>query len=120
MTTPVDLDQLEQQLITTKPPPVTLAAQEAAPDLGKLSADAVLEQYNMAAKSVEDMGEDIKQCVLSVASMMEQCTADLKLIKDAADTIRQRGKNAHAEVERTSGVLKDIREIVSTIKSKLG
>jgi hypothetical protein len=114
--TPIDLDALESE-IGNHPQLPALAPDE--PNIGKLSADAVLEQYKMAAKSVEEMGNEVQQRITALNAAMAECDADLKLLKDAAIAIREKGKYAHAEIERTAAVSKDIHTIVEQIKTKL-
>jgi chromosome segregation ATPase len=114
----VDLDALADAINNdlAKLPQVTL---QPAPDIGKLSADAVLEQYKMAAKSIEAMGEEVQERIRALEAAMRECDEDMKLLKEAADAVREKGKHAHAEIERTAAVSKDIREIVTAIKAKL-
>ena len=73
----------------------------------------------MAAKSVEEMGEEIKDRIRALERAMRECDDDLNLLKEAADAIRKKGVAAHVEIERTSQVSKSIREIVDAIKAKL-
>jgi hypothetical protein len=121
---PVDLDALEDEIkeMTGNPArrlsPVLPDAQPEA-DIGRLSADAVLEQFKMAAKSVEEMGEEIQARIRALEGSLKECDADMKLLAEAAVAIREKGKLAHAEIERTAAVSKDIREIVAAIKNKL-
>jgi uncharacterized coiled-coil DUF342 family protein len=89
------------------------------PDIGKLSADAVLEQFKVAAKSVEAMGAEVQERIRALEAAITDCNDDLKLLTEATEAIRDKGKHAHAEIERTSAVSKDIRNIVDQIKSKL-
>ena len=113
----VNLEKLEAAISTearTLP-----AVNMTGDDIGKLSADAVQEQYKMAAKSVEDMGEEIQSRIRALEAAMRECDEDMKLLKEAADAIREKGKHAHAEIERTSAVSKDIRDVVAQIKTKL-
>jgi hypothetical protein len=126
---PVDLDRLEQELHTSleKIPvpyynadaPKDFVKSATPPDIGRLSADAVLEQYNMAAKSVEEMGDEIKKRIAALEAALKECDADMKLLAEAAAAIRDKGKHAHSEIERTAAVSKDIRDIVDQIKAKL-
>jgi chromosome segregation ATPase len=118
--TPVDLHALERD-ISSPLPAVTLKQTQvqADPDIGKLSADAVLEQYNMAAKAVEAMGEEVQKRIRALEDAMKDCDEDMRLLREAADSIREKGQLAHAEIERTSAVSKDIREIVAAIKAKI-
>jgi uncharacterized coiled-coil DUF342 family protein len=115
---PVDLDRLAAEISFEqhKLPAVTL---QHTPDIAKLSADAVLEQYKMAAKSVEEMGEEVQARIRALEAAIVECNADMKLLKEAADAIMEKGKHAHVEIERTAAVSKDIRDIVAQIKEKL-
>jgi uncharacterized coiled-coil DUF342 family protein len=88
-------------------------------DIGKLSAEAVLEQYKMAAKSVEEMGSEVTKRIAALEAALNECHSDMKLIKEAADAIAAKGKLAHAEIERTAAVSSDIRAIVAQIMAKL-
>jgi uncharacterized coiled-coil DUF342 family protein len=119
--TPVDLHALEKDISSPLPTVQIKPAQQmqTEPDIGKLSADAVLEQYNMAAQSVEAMGEEVQKRIRALEAAMKECDDDMKLLKEAADSIKEKGRHAHAEIERTSAVSKDIREIVAAIKAKL-
>jgi hypothetical protein len=122
---PVDLDALARVVTASdfdqQPPAMTptTVIQSPAPDIGKLSADAVLEQYKMAAQSVEAMGDEVQKRIRALEAAMKECDDDMKLLKDAAEAIMEKGKHAHAEIERTTAVSKDIREIVAAIKTKL-
>lgn len=106
---PVDFNALENE-INRLPPPE---------DIGRLSADAVLEQFKMAAKAVEDMGEEVQARIRALQDALKECDDDMKLLTEAAVAIREKGKLAHTEIERTAAVSKDIREIVAAIKNKL-
>jgi methyl-accepting chemotaxis protein len=123
---PVDLDQLAQQIendmsagVQRLPVP-RMDQVQRQPDIGKLSADAVLEQFKMAAKSVEEMGEEVQERIRALEAAIHECNSDMQLLREAADAIREKGKHAHAEIERTSAVSKDIRDIVAQIKAKIG
>jgi hypothetical protein len=93
--------------------------QQVHHDLGKLSADAVLEQYEQAAKAVASMGDEVQTRVRSLKSMLEECDNDMKLLEEAAIAIKEKGKLAHAEIERTSAVSKDIRAVVADVMKKI-
>jgi hypothetical protein len=119
----IDLDSLENEISSSleKMPSLRLppAPQLPTPDIGKLSADAVLEQFKVAAKSVEAMGAEVQERIRALEAAIVECNADLTLLAEAAEAIRAKGKHAHAEIERTSAVSKDIRNIVDQIKVKL-
>jgi hypothetical protein len=125
---PVNLQVIEGEVMQTltelaghpehqTPLPTTMI--EPTPDIGRLSADAVLAQYELAAKGVAEMGDAVKERIMALEAALKDCDADMKLLKEAADAIREKGKHAHAEIERTSAVSRDIRNVVAEIRKKI-
>jgi hypothetical protein len=113
--------------------PVTIAAE----DLGRLSAEAVQAQYEYAARSVEGMGDAIRdrmdklsasmadsqkdmQLLASAAEQaMKKCEADMKLLTEAAAAIRDKGKFVYAQIDEASAVSKSIGATAAEFKAKL-
>ena len=79
-------------------------------DIGRLSAEAVLAQYEEAAKSVEAMGNEIKDRIKRLEGAMIEADSDMKTVAEAAAAIREKGKLAQLMIEEASGVSKQIRE----------
>lgn len=137
MNHPVDLDALENDIgellhtsqaprgpyaphesnVEPLPPRVMPAAQHR--EISKLSADVVLEQYKLAAKAIEAMGEEVQRRATALEAASAECVADMKLLKEAAEMVVEKGKQAHAEIERTTAVSRDIREVIESVKAKL-
>jgi chromosome segregation ATPase len=115
----VNLETLEHEVTDSLQQFSELSNPSATPDIGKLSADVVLEQYKMAAKAVEAMGEEMQKRIAALDAAIRDCYSDMKLLHEAAAAISDKGKHAHAEIERTSAVSKDIREVISQVMTKL-
>jgi hypothetical protein len=88
-------------------------------DLGRLSAQAVLAQYEAAAKHVEDMGLAIKERIAALETCLHECDQDLRLLGDAAQVIRDKGKLAYAHIEHTSALSKEIRGLCTDFRQKM-
>lgn len=88
-------------------------------DIGRLSAEAVLAQYELAAKAVEDMGEAIKTRVARLADALAEADADMRLVAETAKAIREKGALAHAQIEEAAGVSKEIRGACADFRSKI-
>jgi len=109
----------------------------AAEDLGRLSAEAVQAQYEYAARSVEGMGQVIKDRMANLKVSMEEnrketqmladaadqamqkCEADMKLLAEAAAAIREKGKFVYAQIDEASAVSKSIGATAAEFKAKL-
>lgn len=112
---PTDLDALEREMggfIDSQQP-------EPARDLGVLSAEAVLMQYEAAAKSFEELGVEIKDRIAKLQAMLMECDHDLKLIADGAEAIREKGKMAHAQIAEACQVSSQIRSACDAFSRNL-
>jgi hypothetical protein len=92
---------------------------EDTDSLGRLSAQAVLAQYEAAAKHVEDMGIAIKERIAALEASLQECDQDMKLLGDAAQVIRDKGKLAYAHIEHTSALSKEIRGLCTDFRQKM-
>ena len=101
----------------SEPPAITI---QSVPDLGKLTSEAVLAQYEHAAKSVEAMGHAVKASIAKLQEAMNDHLADLQLIAKAADHIREKGKTEQAQIEAAIALTKDIRDICAGFTGNKG
>jgi hypothetical protein len=120
----VEANDLEQEigdmLRDTRQRPVIQPAAPPADDIGRLSAEAVLAQYDHAAKCVEELGLEVKERIRKLEGQLKEADADLKLIAEAADKIRDKGKMVHLQIEEASQLSKDIRETCAEFVRKVG
>jgi len=89
-------------------------------DIGRLSAEAVLSQYEAAAKSVEGMGDEIKDRIKKLEAALVEADKDLKLVAEAAAAIREKGRLVQIQIEEASGVSQDIRTMCTNLRKKIG
>jgi uncharacterized coiled-coil DUF342 family protein len=109
----IDLDEVARQ--AAQP-----AQQQAVTDIGRMSAQAVLAMYDAAAKSVADMGEEVKVRIDTLEAALSECHTDMKLVKEAADAIREKGKLVHLQIEEASRVSSDIRAACEDFRRRIG
>ena len=118
---PIDLEHdLEQILQRPTPLPVVMPSVGNVGELGRMSAEAVLTQYEAAAKSVEEMGEDVKQRIVKLEAALAECHKDMQIIGECAQMIRDKGKLVQAQIEEASAVSADIRQACVEFKRKMG
>lgn len=103
-------------------PPVRIATPDMTPldDLGRMSAEAVLTQYEAAAKAVEEMGVSVKDRVSKIASALLECDKDMKEIAETAASIREKGNHVRIQIEEASALSNDIRNACIEFKKKVG
>jgi predicted ribosome quality control (RQC) complex YloA/Tae2 family protein len=89
-------------------------------DVGRLSAQAVLAQYEIAAKAVESMGEEIRTRLGRLEAALAEADEDMKLVAEAAKSIREKGSLVYAQIEEASGLSKDIRATCAEFRRKIG
>jgi uncharacterized coiled-coil DUF342 family protein len=89
-------------------------------DVGRLSAEAVLAQYEAAAKGVETMGDEIKDRISKLETAMREADEAMKLVAEAAAAIREKGKMVHLQIEEATQLSKDIRDACVEFRKKVG
>jgi hypothetical protein len=89
------------------------------PDIGRLSAEAVQQQYDLAAKSVAAMGEVIKGHIGRLEATLRECDADMKAVAEASVEIAAKGQLIAAEIEHTHAIAAEIRAMVVEFKRKV-
>jgi hypothetical protein len=94
------------------------AAPPTDADLGRLSAEAVLTQYETAARNVEEMGVAVKERIAALEEALRECDKDMKLLGEAANAIRDKGKLAYAHIEHTAQVSSAIRSVCAEFQKK--
>ena len=99
----ISLDTLEHELMEARDQRRQVPLELSEKDIGRLSAEAVLGQYEAAAKSVEGMGDEIKDRIKKLEGALVEADKDLKLVAEAA-----------------SGVSQDIRTMCTNLRKKIG
>jgi hypothetical protein len=89
-------------------------------DLGRMSAEAVLTQYEAAAISVEDMGISVKAMVKKLGEALIECGDDMKHLNETAVEIREKGKHYEALIGRVNDLSKSIRDACAEFKKQVG
>jgi len=89
-------------------------------ELGRMSAEAVLTQYEAAAKAVEDMGKEVMSMVKRLGQSLQECDNDMKVVAETAAAIRDKGKHSQALIEQVSALSTEIRKTCDEFKKKVG
>lgn len=88
-------------------------------DLGRMSAEAVLTQYEATAKAVEEMGNDVKEMVKKLGYSLIECDNDMKVVAETAAAIREKGKHNEALIQQVSALSSSIRAACEEFRKKV-
>jgi hypothetical protein len=88
-------------------------------ELGRMSAEAVLTQYEATARAVEEMGNDVKDMVKRLGEKLIECDTDLKHLAETAAAIRDKGKHSQALIEQISSLSTSVRAACAEFKKKM-
>lgn len=106
-------------------PRVTLAVPEYvshhddATEIGKLSAEAIVREYEVTAKEIEAMGEFVKEMALRCEQLSTSASVMLKDIKATAARYRKEGKRIFNEIESCSSATDEVRQLCETFRDKI-
>ena len=118
----------EQNPIQVAPPSVsapTLAMpdyvehREGATEIGKLSAEAVVREYEATAKEIEAMGAELIERVRQCEAMTRDALAVNEELKETANRYREEAKRVFVHIENCSQVTAEVRKTCIELKEKI-
>jgi hypothetical protein len=118
---PIDVERLEGDVISAltsyqnKIIPITKTE-----DIGRLSAEAVLSEYEIAAKAIEGLGDEIKTRIKNLETSLFEADKDIKTVAETANAIREKGKLVQVQIEEASSVSKGINDACVEFRKKVG
>jgi predicted nuclease with TOPRIM domain len=105
----------------TAPPPVPeyVAHRDDISEIGKLSAEAIVKEYEETAKEIEAMGGMVREMVQRCEQLSASASAMLKDIKTTAGRYRKEGKRMFNEIESCSSATDEVRRMCETFRDKI-
>ena len=88
-------------------------------EVGKLSAEAVVREYESAAKEVEAMGEELRSRLEKLEATKTEAVAALAEIKETAARYRDEGKRVFLQIEDCSLMTAEVRRTCDELKTKI-
>jgi hypothetical protein len=92
---------------------------EGATEIGKLSAEAVVREYESAAKEIEAMGVELIERVKQCEDMTRDALAVIDEMKETAARYRTEAKRIFLEIEDCSRVTAEVRKICNVLIEKI-
>lgn len=92
---------------------------DGATEIGKLSAEAVVREYEAAAKEIEALGAGLIERVAECQTMTRNAFAVTEELKAIAERYREEAKRVFIQIENCSRVTAEVRETCVELKEKI-
>ena len=90
-----------------------------ASEIGKLSAEAVVREYEAAAKEIEAMGADLVERAKQCERVTAEALAVTDELKKVAARYRTEAKRVFDHIENCSSVVAEVRKTCSELRDKI-
>ena len=101
------------------PMPDYVEHKEGVNQVGKLSAEAVVREYDAAVKEIEALGAELAEAAKKCEAMVAGVHAMVNEIKELAANYREEGKRYFLQIEECSLMTAEVRTVCETLKNKI-
>jgi hypothetical protein len=92
---------------------------DGATEIGKLSAEAVVREYEAAAKDIEMLGDELTERAKQCEAMMREALVVTDELKETAARYRAEAKRVFDQIESCSLLTAEVRKICEDMKERL-
>ena len=92
---------------------------DGATEIGKLSAEAVVREYEAAAKEIESVGAELVERVKHCETMMGEALAVTDELREVAKRYRKEAKRVFDQIESCSLVVAEARKTCTELRDKI-
>jgi hypothetical protein len=92
---------------------------EGATEIGKLSAEAIVREYEAAAKDIEAMGAELIERVKQCEMMTQEALEVTKEMKETAARYREQAKRIFVHIEECSLITAEVRKTCTELKGRI-
>ena len=90
-----------------------------ATEIGKLSAEAVVREYEIAAKEIEVMGAELTELAKQCEAATRGALTVTDELKETAVRYREEAKRVFEQIENCSQVTAEVRSICNELREKI-
>jgi hypothetical protein len=101
------------------PMPDYVEHREGVNQVGKLSAEAVVREYDAAVKEIEALGAELTEAAKKCEAMVAGVHATVSEIKELAANYREEGKRYFLQIEDCSLMTSEVRTVCEMLKKKI-
>jgi chromatin segregation and condensation protein Rec8/ScpA/Scc1 (kleisin family) len=92
---------------------------EGATEIGKLTAEAIVREYEAAAKDIEAMGAELIERVKQCEAMTRDALTVTQEMKETAMRYREEAKRIFVQIEDCSQMTAEVRKTCTELKEKI-
>jgi hypothetical protein len=92
---------------------------EGVNQVGKLSAEAVVREYDAAVKEIEALGVELKEAAKKCEATVAGVYSVVNEIKELAANYRDQGKRYFLQIEECSLMTSEVRTVCEALKKKI-
>jgi hypothetical protein len=101
------------------PLPEYVEHKEGVNQVGKLSAEAVVREYDAAVKEIEALGAELTEAAKKCEATVAGVHAMVSEIKELAASYREEGKRYFLQIEECSLTTSEVRTVCEALKKKI-
>src|SRR6476620_10555051 len=113
------LPSIKEPPVQTGPMPDYVEHQDGVPRVGALSAEAVVRDYEAAAKEIEAMGAELIDAAKRCEAMTAEVHTAIAFMRDTAASYREEAKKIFKRIEECSIFTENVRKTCETVKLKM-
>ena len=99
--------------------PDYVSHREDVSEIGNLSAEAIVREYEATAKEIEAVGEFVREMAQRCEQLTTSASTMLKEIKTTAARYRKEGKRIFNEIESCSSATDEVRQLCDSFRDKI-
>src|SRR5258708_4945065 len=92
---------------------------DGATEIGKLSAEAVVREYEAAAKDIEALGVELVENVKQCEAMTRDALVVIEELKETAERYRKEARRVFLQIENYSLVMAQVRKTCAEMREKI-
>ena len=105
--------------VPSEPLPDYVEHREGVSRVGQLTAEAVLRDYEAAAKEIEAMGNELISAAKKCEAMTAEVHTAIAFTRDTAASYREEAKKIFKRIEECALFTEDVRKTCETVKLRM-
>jgi hypothetical protein len=101
------------------PMPDYVEHKEGVNQVGKLSAEVIIREYDAAVKEIEALGAELTEAAKKCEAMVAGVHSVANEIKELAANYREEGKRYFLQIEECSLMTSEVRTVCEALKKKI-
>jgi hypothetical protein len=105
--------------VQSEPMPDYVEHQDGVPRVGALTAEAVVRDYEAAAKEIESMGAELVEAARKCEAMTAEVHSAIAYVRDTAAAYRADAKKIFKRIEDCALLTEQVRQTCESMKQKI-